>query len=381
MTELRRPNRHGRSREWFLSALVSLAALAISIAGLDVGMRAAGYMPVVSHAWHLNAPHVRVPDNRLILAPTNALSDYFYKGAVDGQTIVALGDSFTAGFRVTNDWRYPEILRRILRQAGHPANIMNFGMGDTGPDQQLRLLKEIILPRVTPGVVVWSFYSNDIHDNIQQSAYTIDNQELMPLDASGHWIYVRRSIFDSIPMPTSVKATSPLLRLGFRAMEAAGLWANIAKTPERVDWSAAKVQLAVEEMERLSARHGFEVYYVLIAPQSTYLADESGPEPHRNLRSYKLLFNALANIDGFVSADFETTDAKPVSAEFLQLNQSYGPDGIFADGNRDPAKYGDRHYNEAGFLLLAETVAGKILGADIATEPLVRPVLDIPDGR
>ncbi len=343
------------------SGLVSLGALVMSIGALDLGMRAVGYMPVVSHGWHLDEPQWRVPDERVILAPTDTLSDDFYDGAVDGETIVALGDSFTAGFRVADDWRYPEILRRILRRAGHPANIMNFGMGDSGPDQQLRLLKEIILPRVTPGVVVWSFYSNDIEDNIRQSAFAIEDRALVPQDMRNHWLFQRRAVFDGIPLPASVKATSPLLRLSFLAMEASGLWGKVDhEAQERIDWSVAKVHLAVQEMEELSAEHGFETYYVLIAPQSTYLDED--PAPFANVRPYRLLQDVLKNQDGFVSADFETVDAKPMSVEFDELNQSYGPDGIFADGQRDPAQFGDRHFNEAGFLLLAETVASRIVG-------------------
>lgn len=341
---------------------MSLAALAVTIGALDVGMRIAGYMPIVSHAWHLDEPQWRVPDERIILAPTDALSDDFYEGAVDGETIVALGDSFTAGFRVADDWRYPEIMRRILRREGHPANIMNFGMGDTGPDQQLRLLQEIILPRVTPGVVVWSFYSNDIEDNIRQSTFAIEDRSLAPLDVRNHWLFQRRALFDGVPLPESVKAGSPLLRLGFLAMEAAGLWGKVDhESQERIDWSAAKVHLAVQEMEKLSAEHGFETYYVLIAPQSVYLVNGSDTEPHANIRPYRLLREVLADLDGFVSADFETIHAKPISAEFKELDQQYGPDGIFADAQRDPAQFGDRHFNEAGFLLLAETIASRII--------------------
>ncbi len=367
MTELTnsdsRPVRSGSGRLWLFSGLVSLGALVVSVAVLDLGMRAIGYMPIVSHGWHLDEPQWRVPDERVILAPTVALSDDFYEGAVDGETIVALGDSFTAGFRVADDWRYPEIMRRILRRAGHPANIMNFGMGDSGPDQQLRLLKEIILPRVTPGVVVWSFYSNDIEDNIRQSAFAIEDRALAPQDMRDHWLFKRRALFDGIPLPASVKASSPLLRLSFLAMEAAGFWGQVdPEAQERIDWSVAKVHLAVQEMERLSVEHGFEVYYVLIAPQSTYLADATDPEPYANVRPYRLLQEVLRDQDGFVSADFETVDAKPISPEFDDLDQSYGPDGIFADGERDPAQYGDRHFNEAGFLLLAETVASRIVG-------------------
>ena len=331
-------------------------------------MRAVGYMPVVSHGWHLDEPQWRIPDERVILAPTDALNDEFYAGAVDGETIVALGDSFTAGFRVADEWRYPEILRRILRRADHPANIMNFGMGDTGPDQQLRLLKEIILPRVTPGAVVWTFYSNDIEDNIRQGAYAIEDRALAPLDMREHWLFKRRALYDSLPIPEPIKVSSPLIRLGFLAMEAAKLWGDVdPDSQEWIDWSAAKVHLAVLEMEWLAAQHGFETYYVLIAPQSTYLQADGDTATYPNVGPYGLLEDVLSDLDGFVSADFGSIYAKSDSTEFEELNLEYGPDGIFADAQRDPAQYGDRHFNEAGFLLLAETVASEILSEFDAT--------------
>ncbi len=347
-----------------LLAVTLLLSTALGITALEFGLRAIGYMPLVSHGWHLDEPQWRVPDERTILAQTDTLGDEFYEGAVDGETIVALGDSFTAGFRVAKDWRYPEILRRLLHRTGHSGNVMNFGMGDTGPDQHLRLLKEHVLPQVTPAAVVWTFYPNDLEDNIRQATYTIEDRSLVPLDGRQHWLFQRKSLFDAIPLPASFKASSPLLRLAFWTMEATRVWGSVDhELPERIDWAAAKVHLAVVEMERLSAEHGFEVYYVLIAPQSAYLPDpERLPSPS-TIRPYRILNEILRDVDGFVSADFGTIHARPTSPEARRLKPPTGPDGIFASGERDPARLGDRHFNEIGFLLLAEVVARNLLAS------------------
>jgi lysophospholipase L1-like esterase len=59
----------------------------------------------------------------------------FYAVDPARKTVVTLGDSFTEGFPVDDSNNYPSVLGRLLDERGMPVNIINMGMGDSGPDQ------------------------------------------------------------------------------------------------------------------------------------------------------------------------------------------------------------------------------------------------------
>ena len=53
----------------------------------------------------------------------------------DSRTIVALGDSLTAGKGLDDDEAYPAVLERMLKAAGLPFTVKNHGVsGDTSAD-------------------------------------------------------------------------------------------------------------------------------------------------------------------------------------------------------------------------------------------------------
>ena len=282
--------------------IIVIASVILTIVVSDLLLRATGYLPQVDHEWVLGPDYnSRVPDAGVILVRPRFRSEGYYKTDATRQTVIALGDSFTEGYPVSETDNYPAVLGRLLEKRGRGMNIINLGLGDSGPDQQLRVFKEYLLPRLTPNTVVWSFYSNDVLDNLRQAVYGIEDGTLVPLDATRHWLYIRQKLYEMIPLPYTVKERSPVLRLLFRALEVRGNREINAGNPSEQAHSLAKINLAIEEMERLERELDFRVIYVLIAPQVNYFNeyDFANVALNFHVKQYRQLRPVLARQNRF----------------------------------------------------------------------------------
>ena len=261
--------------------------------------------------------------------------------------IVTLGDSFTAGSPVASEDSYPRVLSRLLRDAHWPAHVINMGVGNSGPDQHLRLLTDYVLPRVRPEVVVWTLYSNDVYDNVRFAAYDVQDGRLVPLDCAWHWTYVRQAVYDWLPLPHALKKRSAVVRALMKSIEAIGATQVDAEGERR---AAAKLALEIQEMDRLAAEHGFMILYVLIAPQSVYLAARGGGAQDWasscSTRYFETIARILGSREDLVLIDFHERNAESE---------------VFAGADRDRNGLGDRHFNETGYRMLAEIVAERLL--------------------
>jgi lysophospholipase L1-like esterase len=287
----------------------------------------------------------------------------FYAVDPARKTVVTLGDSFTEGFPVDDSDNYPSVLGRLLDERGMPVNIINMGMGDSGPDQQLRLMKEYVLPRLTPDIVVWAFYANDVWDNLQQAVYDIKNGSLVPLDASKHWLYIRHKIYLNIPLPGTLKGNSPVLRLVFRALEIWGKRRIHQEDPSQQTWSVENVRLAINEMERLARIYGFRVTYVLIAPQALYLKAQDPMRWGRNILN-EALIDQYMQLEPIIAEQARAVDVSIGGTKVHVCGSDIEVpswSALFTDDGRDHNQPGYRHYNEAGYHLLADIVATCLL--------------------
>lgn len=352
-----------RIREFLSSTLLVLGSLVVSVIAADLGMRAVGFSPPISQPWHLTSgSRYRVADDNLIMISPRLLTDDYYAADPSLKTVVTIGDSFTEGYPVTPAYSYPEAIGRLLDRQGCAANLINMGLGNSGPDQHLRLMKALVLPNVRPDIVVWQFYSNDIGDNIRQALYDVKNSELVPLTGR-HWINTRYRLYDSIPVPQSLKERSPVVRLLLGGLELVGDRRIPTGTREvRNEWALEKIRLAVKEMGRLAKAHGFEVYYVLVSPQARYLDldDPSIDASDRAIRSHDRLYSVLGGLPNFIDAWFGDTYANPRDPDFAVPPTALESPDIFADERRDGNSLGDRHFNEIGYQLLAEAVVEQI---------------------
>lgn len=346
----------GRASASVKAGIIFVASALVAIVGADVLLRLAGYMPQVDVEW-LVGPKAksRVPDDRLILIHPRLLKEEHYAVDPDLDIVVALGDSFVEGHPVKKPLAYPAVLRGLLDALGRPANVIAAGLGDSGPDQQLRLFKEQVLPRVTPDAVVWSFYANDLLDNLRQPAYEIDDGSLAPLDASKHWLHIRHRAYLGVPLPNAVKSSSPVIRLAMRAHETWSKRDLRLDDPAAIEMSKRKILLAIDAMDDLATKHGFDVFYVLIAPQALYLREQD-PETwdnHYHVFGYRSLRPLLSRQAGFVDAWFGDADYRACDSRITVPPLS----DLFANDGRDKNPVGTRHFNETGYYLLADVVA------------------------
>jgi lysophospholipase L1-like esterase len=298
--------------------------------------------------WVLRTTSARVPNRDLILIPPKFLQASFYRTDPARPTVIAIGDSFTAGNPVNERDSYPAILEHILASQGVAAQVINAGIGDSGPDQHLRFLRQYLLPRLHPSAVVWTFYCNDIDDNYSKPVYELSQGKLAPLDTRSSWLYIRQAVHLWAPLPRWVKKHSFTYRILMKAIESLGPFSlphDYAANP--MAWAVEKLRLEIHAVKELAAERNFVLYFVLIAPESAYLAQT---EPERWSRDWtaqphQTLLAMLEGKENFIHAWFPAID----------------PAKIFADSNRDANQYGNRHYNEAGYALLAETIARRML--------------------
>jgi acyl-CoA thioesterase-1 len=79
--------------------------------------------------------------------------------AVRGGTIVAVGDSLTAGFGVAADESYPALLERKLREEGHEYRVINAGINGEKSGEALARIDRIL--SLKPDIVILQTGTND----------------------------------------------------------------------------------------------------------------------------------------------------------------------------------------------------------------------------
>jgi lysophospholipase L1-like esterase len=93
--------------------------------------------------------------------------------------IVTLGDSFTIGYEVDVEDCFSSVLERTLRERGHEVEVLNAGVsGYSNAEECLYLERELL--QYDPDVVVLSFYTNDIQDNLRTELFRLDGDALVP---------------------------------------------------------------------------------------------------------------------------------------------------------------------------------------------------------
>ena len=366
MTRVSRPEK--RHRIGKIGLLVLSLVLSLVLAELIVA--AFVERRELTSAWRFRAP--RVLNSSVISIDSWFLEPSFYAsyGQADEPLIVALGDSFTGGYNVSNcrdprevcelDLSYPGVMREVLAEKGMRARVMNVGVGDTGPGQQLRLFEEYILPEVRPSIVVWQFYANDLAGNVIMPVYTTVEGRLQALDASQNWLYRRQRLFEAIPLPRLVKALSGLVNLAMVQFERQQMESvPDAHQSDVMGWGLEKLRLQVARMKQLAEEHGFKLYIILIAPQSVYLA-ESEPAHWAEFweaKDYERIRIALAEEERLLVMRFHEDDLPGPPGEGGSSLATL----IFSDEEEDSAPMGTRHLNARGYALVTRQITERIL--------------------
>ncbi|MBT3217649.1 MAG: hypothetical protein HN348_01040 [Proteobacteria bacterium] len=338
------------------------------------------HLPLQS-AWRLTHTHKVVLDDDVIVMTPKFTHDKFYHRTKDRYLLVALGDSFTEGYpvarcedpRVTceKDDSWPGSLANNLSDRGVSIQVVNAGYSESGPDQHLRHFTDHILPRLKPDIVIWQFCANDLLDNYIFPTYSIENGELTPLSGRDNWLWKRQNFWNKLPLPQWVKSRSRVLQaltFVFQSNSRQQVPEQYKSDPRQ--WSIDKLEKEIAMMNHLAEEVGFQVYFVLIAPQSIYLR-ETDPErwdKFINMPDYSAMLSILSQQPNFELAYFETPE---LVAHGIQPTIA-GPPGvsemIFVD-KRAALKLGFRHYNENGYRLVADRMADRLINDQVVYAP------------
>lgn len=307
-----------------------LGGLLFGLLSVEVFLHLGGFWPEVSWEWQLESPW-RVPDRSAILISPQFLEDKHYDTGDAERIVVALGDSFTEGYPVGVDSAWPALLEAGLEKAGEHTRVINMGLGNSGPHQQVRILEDHVLPRLVPDDVVWAFYANDLMNDRVQNTFSIRDDQLVPLDASEHWIYRRLQVWRGIPLPDTIRSRSAILRNYIHS------WENRERPEAVADPSADEHQLGLllERVFRQAKEKGFRLWLVLIKPEVAYMESPETTEwANHLLEDHYRLRDILSGRRLLFEMDFAEED--------LSISD------IFVDSSRDGAVPGDHHFNEEG---------------------------------
>jgi hypothetical protein len=92
--------------------------------------------------------------------------------------VIALGDSTTEGFEVSQGDTYPAVLERYLREKGINTEVFNTGISGFGTAEELIYLENEGI-KYKPDAVVLGFFGNDFDDNTRSDLFRIEDGELV----------------------------------------------------------------------------------------------------------------------------------------------------------------------------------------------------------
>ncbi len=154
--------------------------------GLRVNQPNAGYRhksPDVDVWFRINSQGMRA--NR----------DYPKEKPAGVKRILSLGDSFTIGYEVEVEQCFSSVLERTLRAMGHEnLEVLNAGVsGYSTAEECLYLERELL--QYDPDLVLVSFYTNDLQDNLRTELFRLDDgglkqdrAEYVPLGRWGNFL-------------------------------------------------------------------------------------------------------------------------------------------------------------------------------------------------
>ena len=162
-------------------------------------------------------------------------------------TVLFIGDSFTFGWGVTEEQRYPELLARLVaeRRPGTRLRIVNAGHWMYASDQQLVLMKEMI-ERYRPAIVVQGAYWMHIrtlfnHRLVRAADGTLQAIEDSKIKVNDRGVLKLRSDWlEHPPLDSQFIALVARALLNRDVIERASEWVDYfrpGKTPDEALWA------------------------------------------------------------------------------------------------------------------------------------------------
>lgn len=109
--------------------------------------------------------------------------EYPYEKPEGVLRIICLGDSFTVGYEVAKEDCFSRVLERELKQAGVNVEVINAGVSGFGNAEECVYLERELI-KYHPDLVLLSFYSNDLVDNVRAGLFHLQDGRLIGGDGT-----------------------------------------------------------------------------------------------------------------------------------------------------------------------------------------------------
>ena len=289
--------------------------------------------------------------------------------------IVVLGDSVTFGVGVSENETYPYFLERQLKKNGiKDILVHNAGVSGYGVDQEFLYLRDDILPRIKPDLVVWSINVNDVYDSNSACLFTKKRDIFLQVPASYNFLYLQ-GLANRV-LPTFV-LESRIYNLFISVMSkfftgttgenrfTFGCTIKDIKDNEEIDGVVySKIEYLLSKAKQLSADNGTDIILVLVPLQQYFNKRVS----NGNLTSHYSKMVQILSSSGIDFVDINVEILKEKDIDFLKYRLEKT---VFEDngeewnkrlfmGDDDLSGEGWRHPNSAGYELMAKILAKKI---------------------
>ena len=208
----------------------------------------------------------------------------------DVHNIVVIGDSFTYGYLLKHDETMPYYLEKYLRDTGNIVNVYNAGVEGYGGDQEFLYLRDYILTKITPEIVIWNISLNDVEDNNRACLFAPNREVFTQLPAWRNTSYIQGFLSQYTPKPIRDTPLANMLIYSISPgweRQTIGCTRHLFFPGELDELQARKFQFLIRELQSLGKRYHFKLIVTLGVSQ-TYL-DLRIPNDNKSLETYNRL--------------------------------------------------------------------------------------------
>ncbi len=114
-------------------------------------------------------------------------------------SIVMVGDSFTYGHGVKHFDSFPALIEKNLQKIGKNVIVHNAGIPGYGLDQEFLYIRDELIPKHNPDMIVWNLSVNDIDDDIVACLFKEKEGAFKQISAWHNTLYLEGLFFKHAP--------------------------------------------------------------------------------------------------------------------------------------------------------------------------------------
>ena len=179
-----------RRQLWLINGSLTLAATALTVAFMELGVRLFAPQPVAVSLQDRYGLAMHWPGLTAYLPQSGLTASFNSAGMRDREhgyekppgvfRVLVLGDSFMEALQVPFESSLPSLLERALhQQTGKTIEVINAGTSGWGTDDELRYLTSYGLRWKPDLVLVAMTLHNDVSDNLREEWHTLRNGALV----------------------------------------------------------------------------------------------------------------------------------------------------------------------------------------------------------